>query len=308
MWRCSRIARGVAALVSAALIGAPALAAGSGAPTLISFSSPSADGTYREGHVIAVQANFSEALAATSSMTVRLDTGASVTLNHVASTTLSGRYVVGGDDYSDDLEVALITGASVRDLSGNRFLPGNVPSANISTESDIKVRGADAPPGGSGSSGGGSSGSGGSSSGGSSGGGDEGEDDDGNSGAAVAVGVAAAAAIAAAVAMDTTDTVARVDQPFGGIILTVITCENGPLYLLIYDYRTFVSLPILLQPWSRLNMYYAPMYGNAVLGTYMPIPGECVLSYYPYVSLQAIGEVSSYPYPGMGTSLGPPVT
>lgn len=96
-----------------------------------------------------------------------------------------------------------------------------------------------------------------------------------------------------------------IDQPFGGYILTVIMCENGPLYLLIYDFRTYITLPILLQPWSRLNEYFAPSYGNAVLGSYLPIGGECVLSYYPYVSLTAFGEVTSYPLPGMGTSLLP---
>lgn len=106
-------------------------------------------------------------------------------------------------------------------------------------------------------------------------------------------------------ALASADSAVRTDQPFGGYILTVIPCENGPLYLLIYDFRLYVTLPILLQPWSRLNEYFAPSYGNAVLGTYMPIPGECVLSYYPYVSLYAIGEVSSYPFAGMGTSLLP---
>jgi hypothetical protein len=110
--------------------------------------------------------------------------------------------------------------------------------------------------------------------------------------------------VASAVGDSAMDAV-RFDQPFGGYILTIIPCENGPLYMLIYDFRTYISLPILLQPWSRLNMYYAPLPGNAVLGTYFPIPDQCVLSYYPYVALTAIGSVSSLPYAGMGTSLLP---
>lgn len=117
----------------------------------------------------------------------------------------------------------------------------------------------------------------------------------------ISIGFPSVSFAAADAAMDAV----RVDQPFGGYILTIIPCQNGPLYMLIYDFRTYISLPILLQPWSRLNMYYAPLPGNAVLGTYMPIPGQCVLSYYPYVALTAIGEVSSYPFAGMGTSLLP---
>lgn len=96
-----------------------------------------------------------------------------------------------------------------------------------------------------------------------------------------------------------------VDQPFGGYIITPITCENGMLWLLVYDFRTFVTLPLALQPWSRLNEYFAPSYGNAVLGSFLPIPGQCVLSYYPYVAIPYIGEISPFPFPGMGTSLLP---
>lgn len=95
---------------------------------------------------------------------------------------------------------------------------------------------------------------------------------------------------------------------FGGIILyTYYACENGPVYVLVQEYVTGAWIPLAYQPWSRLNMYYALSSGNAILGTYLPIPGECVISYYPYYALTYLGEFSSYPFSGVGTSLLPAV-
>lgn len=95
-------------------------------------------------------------------------------------------------------------------------------------------------------------------------------------------------------------------MPFGGLITVVITgCYDGSTYFYVYDYVTKMSIPLSLQTYSRLNMYYAVMYGNSALGTYTPISGECVLSYYPYIALTYNGIVTSAPLSGMGTSLMP---
>ncbi len=307
MWRSSITARSLSLALALALVfPRPTLAVDAAAPALISFTSSSASGTYRAGHTIGIAANFSEKISSTSTVTVRLDTGASVVLGNVSSSTVSGRYVVGKGEESDDLEVVAITSASVRDLAGNLYVTGSLPSTNISAGSSIKVRGSggDSSTGGGSSSGAGSSGGSSSSSGSNSDDGNEGEDDGGDTITSVGA-IAAVAGVAAVIAADSASAAARFDQPFGGYIVTSLTCENGPLYLLVYDFRSFVTLPLLLQPWSRLNEYFAPSYGNAVLGTYLPIPGECVLSYYPYVALTTIGEISPYPYAGVGTSLLP---
>lgn len=129
------------------------------------------------------------------------------------------------------------------------------------------------------------------------------------SAAAVALGFALLAALppTPAAAVDATDLV-RVDVPFGGIILSATPCLNGPLHLVVFDLRTLVPLPILLQPWSRLNAYFAPFPGNAAVGTFLPIPDACVVSVTPTgaVILPALGSVSAFPLAGMGTSLLPP--
>lgn len=102
---------------------------------------------------------------------------------------------------------------------------------------------------------------------------------------------------------------AMVTVPFGGIFVFVYpACLNGMIYIMVLDYVTYTTIPLAIQPWSRLNMYYAPNYGNAALGTYNLIPGQCVISYYPYAAYTYIGEITTYPFSGMGTSLLPPVT
>jgi YVTN family beta-propeller protein len=89
------------------------------APVLSSFTSSSTDGTYTTGQSVNINANFGEALGASSTMTVVMNTGATVTLNNVSGTVLSGTYVVGsGDTAVPDLDVASIASAAVFSASG----------------------------------------------------------------------------------------------------------------------------------------------------------------------------------------------
>lgn len=125
--------------------------------------------------------------------------------------------------------------------------------------------------------------------------------------AAVAVAGALLAPAPAGAVVEEVQEVTRSDVPFGGVILAVIICENAPIYVLVYDYVTKSPIPLGLLPTSRLNMWFAPYPGNAALGTYFTIPGECVLSYYPYSSIEYLGTITNYPFAGMGTSLEPPV-
>ena len=69
------------------------------APILVSFTSSSTDGTYNTSQTININANFAKNLGASSTMTVVLNTGASVTLNTVSGSTLSGTYTVGTRRY-----------------------------------------------------------------------------------------------------------------------------------------------------------------------------------------------------------------
>jgi len=85
------------------------------APHLLSFTSSSTNGTYTTGQSISIKANFNKPLSSTSTMTVVLNSGASVTLNTVSGSTLSGTYVVGSGDFSADLSVSSISSAFVGD-------------------------------------------------------------------------------------------------------------------------------------------------------------------------------------------------
>jgi YVTN family beta-propeller protein len=84
-------------------------------PALTSFTSSSGNGTYTTGQSINITANFDENIGAGATMTVVLNTGASVVLNQRSSSHLSGTYVVGGGETTLDLTVASISSASVPD-------------------------------------------------------------------------------------------------------------------------------------------------------------------------------------------------
>lgn len=101
----------------------------------------------------------------------------------------------------------------------------------------------------------------------------------------------------------------RTDVPYGGLILASFPCTMTSygmpaLYLLVLDYRFFVPVPTVLLPASRLNMWYAPIVGNAGLGTFMPVPGVCTISGTDYEP--TVGFVSTWPLAGFGTTLVSP--
>lgn len=98
-------------------------------PNLVSFSSSTSDGLYGVEDSIEITANFGETLQAGSTMTVSLNTGASVVLDEVSGATLSGTYVVGGGESSPDLSISSITAASVTDMSANNRTSYALPSS-----------------------------------------------------------------------------------------------------------------------------------------------------------------------------------
>ena len=113
-------------------------------PTLLSFTSTTANGTYGPGAAISITATYDENLAIGSSLDVLLDNGVTVTLNTLAGATLSGTYNIGatgsGQD-SLDLTVNSILSESVDDLFANTQSSSAVPSApnNLGDSSNIVI-------------------------------------------------------------------------------------------------------------------------------------------------------------------------
>ena len=117
------------------------------APTVASFSSSTANGVYGQGSQLALVATLSESVRAGSALTVTLDSGATVVLTAAtAGTTLTGTYVVGVDQASDDLTVASyeLTGGSlpgVLDVVGNAMTSTSLPVSNIADTSALVIDG-----------------------------------------------------------------------------------------------------------------------------------------------------------------------
>jgi hypothetical protein len=97
------------------------------APTVTTFGSTSADGTYGVGAPITLTATLSETVRAGSSLEITLDTGDKVTLSTAqVGSTLSGTYTVGAGDNSADLTVRSFT-ANVTDVAGNAMSSTTLP-------------------------------------------------------------------------------------------------------------------------------------------------------------------------------------
>ena len=98
-------------------------------PTVSSFSSTKADGTYGIGTTINITATMSEAVVDGASITVTLDTGDTVVLTKATSTTLTGTYTVGTGDNSADLTVTsyALTSAPT-DAAGNAMTSTTLPT------------------------------------------------------------------------------------------------------------------------------------------------------------------------------------
>ena len=99
-------------------------------PVLSSFSSSSANGSYKQGSTINITATLSEAVTSAAQITVTLDTGETVLLSHSATNnTLTGTYTVGVGKTSSDLTVSsYVLTAAPTDASGNIMNTTTVPS------------------------------------------------------------------------------------------------------------------------------------------------------------------------------------
>jgi hypothetical protein len=99
-------------------------------PSISSFSSTSANGSYKEGATVNITATLSEAVTSAARITVTLDTGETVLLSHSATdNTLTGTYTVGAGKSSADLTVSsyVLTSAPT-DAAGNVMNTTTVPS------------------------------------------------------------------------------------------------------------------------------------------------------------------------------------
>lgn len=115
------------------------------APTVSSFTSTKANGTYKAGETINITATMDEAVTAGSTFVATVETGGTdreVTLTAAgAGTTLVGTYTVQAGDTSADLTVASFTAGTVADAVGNAMVGTTVPSSpnNIADASAIVI-------------------------------------------------------------------------------------------------------------------------------------------------------------------------
>jgi hypothetical protein len=114
------------------------------APTISSFTSTTADGSYRLGEAINIRATFSESVLAGSTLTLTLDTGATITLTTSTSTsTLNGTYTVATGQATTDLTVSsyTFTPGSISDSAGNLMTSTSVPTgaSNIAGAKAISI-------------------------------------------------------------------------------------------------------------------------------------------------------------------------
>lgn len=116
-------------------------------PVLQSFTSATGDGIYGIGRTINITANYNKDLLGGSSLSVVLNSGATVLLNIVSGSSISGNYVVASGDSSDDLSVSSIVSGSedVNDLffnwRGNSVAPAGDVTNNIGGSQAIVVDG-----------------------------------------------------------------------------------------------------------------------------------------------------------------------
>jgi hypothetical protein len=99
-------------------------------PSVSSFSSTSANGSYKEGSTVNITATLSEAVTSAARITVTLDTGETVLLSHSATdNTLTGTYTVGAGKTTSDLTVSsYVLTVAPTDASGNVMNTTTVPS------------------------------------------------------------------------------------------------------------------------------------------------------------------------------------
>lgn len=109
-------------------------------PTIISFTSTTADGSYKSADTVNITATSSEAVFSGNTITATLDTGDTVLLTAAANgTTLVGTYTVGAGDSSSDLTVSSFSIGTVTDIAGNAMTSTTVPGTNIASGSAIVI-------------------------------------------------------------------------------------------------------------------------------------------------------------------------
>jgi len=118
------------ALASASsLAGGKAITIDTTAPTITTFSSSTADGTYTVGDSVNITATASESVQSGATFIATLDTGATVTLTAASvGTSLTGTYTVASGHYSSDLTVSSFAAGTVLDTAGNQLTSTTVPS------------------------------------------------------------------------------------------------------------------------------------------------------------------------------------
>jgi len=118
------------------------------APTITAFSSSTANGSYKTGAAININATASETVQAGGMFTVTLDTGAVVNLTAAAQgTSFSGTYTVMAGQNTADLKVLTYNAGTVLDVAGNKMTSTALPAgANIADSKDIKVDTTKPPP------------------------------------------------------------------------------------------------------------------------------------------------------------------
>lgn len=110
-------------------------------PNLSRFSSTTGNGNYGIGSTINITAEYDKVLDGGSYLTVLLNTGASVALDNVSGSNISGTYTVASGQNTADLTVTSITDENVIDTFGNSRGDSAVPVNNIGTSKDIVIDG-----------------------------------------------------------------------------------------------------------------------------------------------------------------------
>jgi len=99
------------------------------APTVASFSSTTANGTYKAADTINITATMSETVQSGATFNATLSTNDVITLTAgTAGTTLTGTYTVSAGDNSADLTVNSFTAGTVSDIYGNAMASTALPS------------------------------------------------------------------------------------------------------------------------------------------------------------------------------------
>ena len=116
------------------------------APTIVSFSSSAADGTYVTANSIPLVATLSEPVQAGGSIAVQLNTNAVVILTAAAQgNTLTGTYVVSPGETTSDLNIVSYTIVSgISDVAGNLMTSTALPAApgQLAAVKEIVINGA----------------------------------------------------------------------------------------------------------------------------------------------------------------------